>query len=270
MSDQQGAKKKPRIWHPRHETVLKRWGESADCYRYMHYKAFKKYKKLNMRFTLPIIVIGTVTGTANFAQTTFPQSVQPYVPSAIGALNLFSAIMTTVAQFLKVSELMESHRVSYINYGKLSRMIRLELMLPISERTYHGSSMVDSAGIEYDRLIEQSPPIPSAIIEMFKIEFENDDDKDPKNKKFNRPEFMSIKPIDEYGEDPVPIVQKRRLSKVRRPIAGVKYEDTKKAIIKELEELQGKGMVSTSHIAVDVLDSHSVDNESLHSDGDGD
>ena len=48
-----------------------------------------------MIFTIPIILVSTITGTANFAQETFPPTVQPYVPSAIGGLNLITAIATT-------------------------------------------------------------------------------------------------------------------------------------------------------------------------------
>ena len=113
-----------------------------------------------MRFTLPIIVISTITGTANFAQETFPDAWRTYVPLCIGALNLFAAILTTVLQFLKANELLESHRVSSISYGKLSRDITLELSLPIAERNYAGSVMVDKSRSEYPYQLFQmmNPP----------------------------------------------------------------------------------------------------------------
>lgn len=187
----------PRVWHPQHEIILKGWGESAACYRYLHYKAYTMYKKMSFRFTLPIIILSTITGTANFAQESFPVGIQPYVPAGIGALNLGAAILTTVQQFLKVSELMESHRVSYIHYGKLARSIRLELTLPVTERGHDGNSLVSICRTEYDRLIEQSPPIPSYIIVRFENKFP-EDKVGGKNVSFNRPEIMTIKPINPY------------------------------------------------------------------------
>lgn len=39
---------------------------------------------LSFRYTLPIIVISTIIGTANFAQETFPKGVRPFVPAVIG------------------------------------------------------------------------------------------------------------------------------------------------------------------------------------------
>ncbi len=191
----------PKYWHPQHEQILKGWGESAACYRYLHYKAYVRFKRLSFRFTLPIIILSTITGTANFAQESFPAGVQHLVPAGIGALNLTAAILTTVQQFLKVNELMESHRVSYIHYGKLARTIRLELTLPVAERGHDGNSMVSISRTEYDRLIEQSPPVPSQIIMRFDRRFPEDTTPNGKKHEFNRPEIMTIKPINPYDNE---------------------------------------------------------------------
>jgi hypothetical protein len=147
-----------------------------------------------MCFTLPVIIISTITGTANFAQTSFPTYFSSFVPSIIGSFNLFAAIMTTVSQFLKVTELMESHRVTGIQYGKLARKIRLELTLPISERGHHGDNMVEMCRAEYDRLIEQSPPVPKSVIKKFEKQF-------PESNVFHRPELTTIRPIELFEED---------------------------------------------------------------------
>ena len=188
-----GAPKKPipKKWHKQQEKILKDWGEASSCYRYMHFKAYQQFKQTNMRFTLPIIVISTVTGTANFAQETFPESIRSYVPLGIGAFNLVAAIMTTVLQFLKANELMEAHRVASIGYGKLARSIKLELQLPIYERTQDGMAMVSTCRAEYDRLVEQSPPPPEQAIKAFDMNF-------PQGKTggFARPEISDIEEIE--------------------------------------------------------------------------
>jgi hypothetical protein len=153
---------------------------------------------MSFRFTLPIIILSTVAGTANFAQDSFPVGMRSLVPAMIGTLNLTAAVLTTLQQFLKVNELMESHRVSYIQYGKLARAIRLELTLPITEREYDGTGMVSMCRVEYDRLIEQSPPVPSGIIARFDVKFPEDTTPNGKQHEFNRPEIMTIKPISPY------------------------------------------------------------------------
>jgi hypothetical protein len=188
-------KRTPRIWHEKHQEILKNWGESAACYRFMHNKSYERYKTINLIFTLPTIIIGTVTGTANFALKTFPSSSQTYITRTIGSLNLLSAIVTSVWQFLKIAELMESHRLSYIHYGKFVRFIKLEINLPVSQRTHHGANMIDICETEYNRLIEQCPSIPHHIMKQFLKKFP---EKGSRDLRFNRPEMFTVKPFDEY------------------------------------------------------------------------
>ena len=105
---------------------------------------------------MPVIILSTITGTANFAQSSFPDSVKPYAPSLIGTLNLVAGLITTVSQFLRVSELLEGHKVASLAFGKLSRNIAVELSLPVNERTANGTSFLSTCRVELDKLIEQS------------------------------------------------------------------------------------------------------------------
>jgi hypothetical protein len=219
----------------------------------MHYTAYTKFKSMNMRMTLPIIVISTVTGTANFAQETFPLSWQEYVPAAIGAFNLFAAILTTIMQFLKVSELMESHRVSSVHYGKLSRSIRLELTLPRTERAHDGSPFVDIMRGEYDRLIEQSPPVPAGVVRLFERKFP--EKRDVPDSAFSRPEIMFVRPIELFDtqlekkktEGVISAFRKRvndhrEAGTLRVPINAIDQQHVN--LISELSELKGMSKVS--------------------------
>ena len=217
-------KKLPKIWHPQQEKILKSWGEAAACYRYMHYQAYCSYKKLSMKFTIPLIIVSTVTGTANFAQETFPPTVQPFVPSAIGGLNLITAIATTIMQFLKINELMEGHRVASVQYGKVSRTIRLELTLPLSERTLNGTNMIENMRTEYDRLIEQSPNVPQKMIDAFEREFPDDNE-------FFKPEIMHIQPITPFKA----IQENKVITKLKDAVGGA----AKRELKQELDEIRG-------------------------------
>ena len=61
-----------RQWHAQQEDILKEWSEQAGCYRWMHERAYQVYKKQNMRFSIPVIVISTITGIANFRSVRIP------------------------------------------------------------------------------------------------------------------------------------------------------------------------------------------------------
>jgi hypothetical protein len=176
------------MWNEYHENVLRQWGESSACYRYMHHRAFLMFKKMSLRFNLPVIVLSTITGTANFAQSTLPASIQPAAPSIIGGLNLIAGLIATIMQFLKVNELMENHRTAALGHGSLSRNIRLQLALPREERKKEGLKFVEECKATYDSLLEQSPAIPKNILLQFEQEY-------PIEGVFTKPEILNVRPI---------------------------------------------------------------------------
>jgi hypothetical protein len=176
------------LWNEYHENVLRQWGEASACYRYMHHRGFLLYKRLSLRFNLPVIVLSTVTGTANFAQTSFPAGMRSTVPSIIGGMNLIAGLIATIMQFLKINELRENHRTAALAHGALSRNIRLQLSLPREERKKEGLKFVEECKAEYDRLIEQSPPIPKNILISFEKEY-------PIDGVFTKPEILTVRPI---------------------------------------------------------------------------
>jgi hypothetical protein len=179
-----------KTWSDQHENILRQWGEAAACYRYMNHRAYLMYKTLSMQFTLPVIVLSTITGTANFAQNTFPEGMRSTVPSVIGGMNLVAGLIATIMQFLKINELMENHRAAALSYGLLSRNIRLMLALPREERKKDGLKFVEECKAEYDRLIEQSPAVPIRIIKEFEATYP-DDETD-----FIKPEILDVRPIE--------------------------------------------------------------------------
>jgi hypothetical protein len=186
--------KKPieKIWHKQQAKILRDWAEIASSYRWMHYQAYMRYKKSNMWYMIPLIIMSTVTGTANFAQTSFPVAIRSNIPQIIGAINLFSAILTTIYQFLKISEFMESHRISAINYGKLARTITVELNIPVKDRATGGAECVKQIRGEIDRLIEQSPTIPKHVLYDYEHLFSN--------RGLCEPEIIVINKVDIYDD----------------------------------------------------------------------
>ena len=215
----------PKIWNDTEVKLLKKWGEQAASYRVLHNRAYRKYKYLTALFTIPVIIISTLTGTANFSQGTIIQiypSFDLYLPLVIGALNLISGIVTTIGQFLRVSELNEAHRNASISYGKFSRNISTELSLPPLERTYCGLDFIQICRNEMDRLIEQSPEIGMKIINKFE-----------QNRKFKhiiKPELINISPIEVYKPS--------KEEKAKEMVAGAASKFRNKFLTNKLTDLE--------------------------------
>lgn len=162
-------------WKEEHEKILVDWADKAMCYRWLHSKSNQVYSSQNAWYTIPVIVMSTLTGTANFAQERFPDSIKVYAPMMIGAVNIFAGILTTIQQFLKISELNEAHRVAAIAWDKFYRNIKVELAKCPDERIHVGQ-MLKICKEEFDRLMETCPAISDDIISLFEKTFSDTND----------------------------------------------------------------------------------------------
>ena len=165
-------------WSKENEDILAEWCDVAQCYKWLNLKAHQKYSRLHAWFTIPAITLSTITGTAAFAQTSLPVSMQSYAPMVIGTINIMIGILTTVQQYLKISELNEAHRVAGISWDKFARNIRIELAKKLDERTDAGH-MLKMCRQEFDRLMETSPMIPEKIVLEFQKVFGDKEIKKP-------------------------------------------------------------------------------------------
>lgn len=161
-------------WGREHENILIDWADKAMCYRWLHAQANIKFSKLARWFTIPVIIISTVTGTANFAQDRVPLDFVHFFVMIVGTLNIIAGIISTIQQFLKINELNESHRVISIAWDKFYRNIKIELAKNPKERVPVGQ-MIKMSKEEFDRLMETSPVLQQDIIDKFSKTFKKSD-----------------------------------------------------------------------------------------------
>ncbi len=164
-------------WNKQLETLVAEWADKASCYQWMHQKTEIRFQKNNYYFTIPVIIMSTLTGTANFATNSIVSTEEQakFVTFGIGAISLIAGIISTVANFLRYAQGSEAHRVAAISWGKFQRFISIELSLHPNERM-DAMSFLKMGRIELDRLIEQSPPIPTRTVEEFHVAFRDKKD----------------------------------------------------------------------------------------------
>jgi len=161
---------KPAEWSVDNELILVEWCDIAQCYKWLNYQSYLKYSIWQAWFTIPVIIMSTVTGTASFAQSSFTENQRFYVQFGIGTINILVGILTTVSQYLKISQLTEAHRVSSLSWDKYARNIRIELSKAPEERM-DAAHFMKITRHEFDRLMETSPIIQPVIIDIFKKQF---------------------------------------------------------------------------------------------------
>lgn len=175
-------------WEPHHDSIFVDWADKAACYKWLHNKSYLKYSGKRNMFTIPVIIMSTLTGTANFALERVPEEYQDICSVIIGSVNILAGIITTVGQFLKLNELTESHRTASVAWDKFHRSLRIELIKAPEERPDVNYFMKTSRD-EFDRLMETCPGIDKGIVDMFRKQLTTGIDKNDvlrKNKNFNK------------------------------------------------------------------------------------
>jgi hypothetical protein len=165
-------------WTKEQEVLMAEWSDIAACYRWLHDKAEKKFTGSNMLITIPVIILSTLTGAANFAVGSIVppdnRMAQQYVGVSLGAISIFAGILTTLGNFFQYAQKSESHRVCSIAWGKFQRLVQVELAINPMDRI-EAMDFLSICRQDLDRLIEQSPGIPDDIIKLFGAEFEDID-----------------------------------------------------------------------------------------------
>lgn len=184
-------------WSDEIEELLSEWSEIAQCYAWLHNYSQRKYKNKFHHLQIPIIVLSTLTGTANFAIDSYvPKDYQSGFSAGVGSLNLFCGILGTLLSFLRYSEIYEGHRIAALAWSKLSRCIEIELSLQEIKRK-PCREFLKVCRAEYDNLLESSPNIDLDIISIFNKKF---NDKYPN---VRRPLIVNgLKAIKVYREEP--------------------------------------------------------------------
>lgn len=163
-------------WTKEQERLMAEWADVAGCYRWLHDRSEKVFSRSNMWITIPVIVLSTLTGTANFAVDSFipegDQDMKKYVGAGIGGISIFAGILTTLGNFFQYAQKSEGHKVAGIAWGKFQRQVAVELAIHPDERI-DAMDFLKICRQDLDRLIEQSPPVPDAVIKAFEVEFKD-------------------------------------------------------------------------------------------------
>lgn len=158
-------------WTRSLEILVSEWTDIALCYRWMHDRTSNTLSSYNLYFTIPVIILTTLTGTANFGvDSLVPEGYTKTATSVIGGFSLLAGIISTIAMRLGYAQQSEAHRVAAISWGKFQRFASTELALHPNDRM-DAMNFLKQGRIELDRLIEQSPNIPGNIIKQFEYEF---------------------------------------------------------------------------------------------------
>ena len=162
-------------WTKSTEELLVSWADIALCYTWIFDKSYRRFNNINYRYTIPIIVMSTVTGTISMSLNSLLNEDQVKTGQIVlGGINIFIGILSTLQNFFRYAQLSEAHLTATRDWAKLHRNIKIELSIERQNRK-PASEFVRSARQEYERLLNSRPVIPSSILMDFKRQYRNSD-----------------------------------------------------------------------------------------------
>ena len=146
---------KPTTWDDAFEKICADMIDEAQINTFLHIKSHRYYSKWSRNFQIPIILLSAIVGSANFASNNFGKQKENVI-LAVGAISIVISIISSIAQYLKLAELKESHRISSFHWEKFYSKIKVQLMLTRGARR-RLPDFYDDITTEYHRLKEISP-----------------------------------------------------------------------------------------------------------------
>lgn len=175
MSDTKGAKDTKDTdgdaisWNPALETLIAEEAERCAGFSWLHTQCEDYYARRANLIALPVIVLSTVNGfLSGSSQMIFSDPTTSSI--GIGAVSLFTGVLSTIGSFFAWSRRTEAHKISAIQYKKISRFLTIELSLPRTERI-QAKDILKITREQIERLLEISPSVPNSIQADYKRKF---------------------------------------------------------------------------------------------------
>jgi hypothetical protein len=181
-------------WGTGIEEVLRKEGEEAESLFWAHNRSSVLAGRHNDIITIPSIILQTVTGFLSATSGLVP-------PLALGAISVFTGVLSTILSYYKFSAKAEAHRMSSQLYLKVYKKIEIEMSLPPEQRV-PAIKLLEDVRDKLARVGEIAPDIPESVIAEYKIRFKDGEAK---------------KPIIMNGLDKIKVYRKEPPSTPKRP-----------------------------------------------------
>jgi hypothetical protein len=156
-------------WTEELELYFKQTGERANGLSWLHKNAETRFSIARNYIEIPVIVLGVLNGAASVGSSTLFGDSQ-YASVGVGIVVLLTAILTTMISYFKWAARAEAHRISAIQFARLTRFIAVQMGLPRDERVT-AASFLRQVKDAIDRLDEISPILPTGSIRVFRTRF---------------------------------------------------------------------------------------------------
>jgi len=158
-------------WNDSLETLVAEEAERCAGLSWLHIECEKYFSVHTNCIALPVIILSTVNGFLSGSSQTIFSNVQ-ISSIALGVVSLFTGVLSTLGSYFAWAKRTEAHRISAIQYQKISKFLTIELTLPKTERIA-AKDILKITREQIERLMEISPAIPELILKRYRDKFKS-------------------------------------------------------------------------------------------------
>lgn len=156
-------------WNPALEKLIAEEAERCAGLSWLHSECEQYFSSKTNWIALPVIILSTANGfLSGSSQIIF--SNQTVSSIGIGVVSLFTGVLSTIGSYFAWARRTEAHKISSLQYQKISKFLTIELSLPTKERI-QAKDILKITREQIERLLEISPSIPKFILNTYKDNF---------------------------------------------------------------------------------------------------
>jgi len=154
------------------ENLLKAESEKSEAMSILHTMSSQKYNNLSIFINIPVIIVSSLIG--------FLSPITLFENQAIflGALSIIVAILKTIDNYFDWTKKGEAHRITGLNYAKISKFIQIQLSLE-KECRIIANDILTVIISDLQNLKDSEPSISQSIITKFNEKYKDENTAKP-------------------------------------------------------------------------------------------
>lgn len=154
-------------WTDEQEQLLITWAEKASGYAWLHSHSVNLYRHRNLAIAIPGSLFGYIAGSVTLLGHDTDNNWKTVL---VGMTGILAGILTSFQELFTYKQLSEQHRISGLQFMRFFRDISVELSMHPKHRT-EALEYINLKRLEFDKMLEQSPPYPEKILKTFNNKF---------------------------------------------------------------------------------------------------
>jgi hypothetical protein len=156
-------------WTDEQEQLLITWAEKSSGYAWLHTNSVNYYRQKNMMISIPASLFGYIAGSVTLISR---DETNNWKTVLVGLTCITAGILTSLQEVFTFKQLSEQHKISGLQFMRFFRDISVELSMHPEHRV-ESLEYINLKRLEFDKMLEQSPPYPPHILNKFNIKFKD-------------------------------------------------------------------------------------------------